>query len=218
MVKANCRTVWRPRAQVSGPGMPRLPWSLSRPRPCRSAHRLWPLGGTLPPFDRGSCNFGCNPAHTAARTFSNARISICRTLSREMPYRVASSSSLADGSDRNRASNMQRSRGFGRRMSEPVSDQHEQGKTNGEDISGLFAKTINSPPRSRRSPPERASMRRSQCRSPGRKLNMGSTPHAIHRHTVPQLLKKSKAWSDYCDGERPPLEAIAKQTKLERAA
>jgi bifunctional non-homologous end joining protein LigD len=36
--------------------------------------------------------------------------------------------------------------------------------------------------------------------------------------TVPQLLKKSKAWFDYCDGERPPLEAIAKQAKLKRAA
>jgi bifunctional non-homologous end joining protein LigD len=39
--------------------------------------------------------------------------------------------------------------------------------------------------------------------------------------TVPELLKKSKAWSDYCDSERPPLEAIiklSKQGKTLRAA
>ena len=29
-------------------------------------------------------------------------------------------------------------------------------------------------------------------------------------HTVPRLLKKTKAWADYCDGERSPLEAIAR--------
>ena len=46
----------------------------------------------------------------------------------------------------------------------------------------------------------------------------GLDPMQYTIHTVPQLLKKSKAWSDYCDGERPPLEAIAKQTKLKRAA
>ena len=46
----------------------------------------------------------------------------------------------------------------------------------------------------------------------------GLDPMQYTIHTVPQLLKKSKAWSDYCDGESPPLEAIAKQTKLKRAA
>jgi bifunctional non-homologous end joining protein LigD len=49
----------------------------------------------------------------------------------------------------------------------------------------------------------------------------GLDPMQYTIQTVPQLLKKSKAWSDYCDGERPPLEAIAilaKQTRLKRAA
>ena len=49
----------------------------------------------------------------------------------------------------------------------------------------------------------------------------GLDPMQYTIHTVPQLLKKSKAWSDYCDSERPPLEAIAilaKQTRLNRAA
>ena len=32
-------------------------------------------------------------------------------------------------------------------------------------------------------------------------------------HTVPQLLKKSKAWADYCEGERSPLEAIERLGK-----
>jgi len=31
--------------------------------------------------------------------------------------------------------------------------------------------------------------------------------------TVPSLLKKSKAWFDYCDAERSPLEAIVKLSK-----
>jgi bifunctional non-homologous end joining protein LigD len=38
----------------------------------------------------------------------------------------------------------------------------------------------------------------------------GLDPEQYTIHTVPQLLRKSKAWSDYCAGERPPLEAIAK--------
>jgi bifunctional non-homologous end joining protein LigD len=38
----------------------------------------------------------------------------------------------------------------------------------------------------------------------------GLDPKQYTIHTVPQLLRKSKAWSDYCDGERAPLEAIAK--------
>ena len=49
----------------------------------------------------------------------------------------------------------------------------------------------------------------------------GLDPMQYTIQTVPQLIKKSKAWSDYCDSERPPLEAIAilaKQTRLNRAA
>lgn len=49
----------------------------------------------------------------------------------------------------------------------------------------------------------------------------GVDPLQYTIHTVPLLLKKSKAWSDYCDAERPLLEAIAKlgkQTRLPRAA
>ena len=49
----------------------------------------------------------------------------------------------------------------------------------------------------------------------------GLDPMQYTIHTVPQLLKQSKAWSDYCDAERPLLESIAKlekQTKLVRAA
>lgn len=38
----------------------------------------------------------------------------------------------------------------------------------------------------------------------------GLDPTQYTIHTVPQLLRKSKAWSDYCDGERPPLAALAK--------
>jgi len=52
-------------------------------------------------------------------------------------------------------------------------------------------------------------------------VKRGLDPMQYTIHTVPQLLKKSKAWSDYCDGERPPVEAIAKlaqQARLGRAA
>jgi bifunctional non-homologous end joining protein LigD len=45
----------------------------------------------------------------------------------------------------------------------------------------------------------------------------GLDPIHFTIQTVPQLLKKSKAWSDYCDAERPPREAIAKQMRLKRA-
>jgi hypothetical protein len=60
----------------------------------------------------------------------------------------------------------------GKRKPGTLSDQHEQGKANGEDISRLF------PKRSilDRSPLEHARMRRSPCRSPGRRSNMASTP------------------------------------------
>jgi bifunctional non-homologous end joining protein LigD len=49
----------------------------------------------------------------------------------------------------------------------------------------------------------------------------GLDPLQFTLMTVPRLLKKSKAWSDYCEAERPPLEAIAKlakQSRLMRAA
>jgi len=45
----------------------------------------------------------------------------------------------------------------------------------------------------------------------------GLDPMQYTIQTVPQLLKESKAWSDYCDAERPPREAIAKQVRLKRA-
>jgi bifunctional non-homologous end joining protein LigD len=49
----------------------------------------------------------------------------------------------------------------------------------------------------------------------------GLEPEQYTIHTVPKLLKKSKAWFDYCDGERSPLAAIAKlrqQSPILRAA
>lgn len=52
-------------------------------------------------------------------------------------------------------------------------------------------------------------------------VKYGLDPTQYTIHTVPQLLRKSKAWSDYCDGERPPLAAIAKlgrQKTILRAA
>jgi bifunctional non-homologous end joining protein LigD len=52
-------------------------------------------------------------------------------------------------------------------------------------------------------------------------VDHGLDPLQFTLLTVPRLLKKSKAWSDYCEAERPPLEAmvqLAKQTRLIRAA
>ncbi len=49
----------------------------------------------------------------------------------------------------------------------------------------------------------------------------GLDPLQFTIHTVPRLLRRSKAWSDYCQAERPPLEAIArlgKQPQIVRAA
>ncbi|MET3840492.1 DNA ligase D [Bradyrhizobium sp. OAE829] len=49
----------------------------------------------------------------------------------------------------------------------------------------------------------------------------GLDPAEYTIHTVPRLLRKSKAWADYCEGERSPLEAIARLRKpqvLRRAA
>ena len=49
----------------------------------------------------------------------------------------------------------------------------------------------------------------------------GLDPATYTIHSVPQLLKKSKAWADYCESERSPLEAMArlkKPTVAQRAA
>jgi bifunctional non-homologous end joining protein LigD len=56
---------------------------------------------------------------------------------------------------------------------------------------------------------------------PWAQVKRGLNPAAYTIHTVPRLLKKSKAWADYCEGERSPLEAIARLRKpefLRRAA
>jgi bifunctional non-homologous end joining protein LigD len=52
-------------------------------------------------------------------------------------------------------------------------------------------------------------------------VKQGLDPSQFTLLTVPRLLKMSNAWSDYCDAERPALEAIAKlqrQGKALRAA
>src|SRR6201992_1015951 len=47
-------------------------------------------------------------------------------------------------------------------------------------------------------------------------VKRGLDPLRFTIHTVPELLKKSKAWADYCEAERPPLEAIARLTRQSR--
>jgi bifunctional non-homologous end joining protein LigD len=52
-------------------------------------------------------------------------------------------------------------------------------------------------------------------------VRRGLNPLQFTIQTVPGLLKKSKAWDDYCQAERPPLQAIAnlaRQCRLIRAA
>jgi bifunctional non-homologous end joining protein LigD len=52
-------------------------------------------------------------------------------------------------------------------------------------------------------------------------VKRGLDPTQFTIHTVPELLKRSKAWADYCEAERPPLEAIARlasRPRLVRAA
>jgi bifunctional non-homologous end joining protein LigD len=52
-------------------------------------------------------------------------------------------------------------------------------------------------------------------------VKLGLDPAEYTIHTVPRLLRKSKAWADYCEGERSLLEAIARLRKpevLRRAA
>ena len=41
-------------------------------------------------------------------------------------------------------------------------------------------------------------------------VKRGLDPVAYTIRSVPQLLKKSKAWADYCEAERSPLEAMAR--------
>jgi bifunctional non-homologous end joining protein LigD len=43
-------------------------------------------------------------------------------------------------------------------------------------------------------------------------------PMRFTLRTVPALLRKSKAWADYCDGERPLDQAIKRLGKTSRAA
>jgi bifunctional non-homologous end joining protein LigD len=45
-------------------------------------------------------------------------------------------------------------------------------------------------------------------------VKAGLEPASYTIHTVPRLLKKSKAWADYCEAERSPLEAIARLGKV----
>jgi bifunctional non-homologous end joining protein LigD len=43
-------------------------------------------------------------------------------------------------------------------------------------------------------------------------------PRRYTLRTVPELLRKTKAWADYCDGERPLEDAIARLGKAKAAA
>jgi bifunctional non-homologous end joining protein LigD len=45
-------------------------------------------------------------------------------------------------------------------------------------------------------------------------VKAGLEPASYTIHTVPRLLKKSKAWANYCEGERSALEAIARLGKV----
>jgi bifunctional non-homologous end joining protein LigD len=45
-------------------------------------------------------------------------------------------------------------------------------------------------------------------------VKRGLNPGAYTIRSAPQILKKSNAWADYCEAERPPLEAIARLKKL----
>jgi bifunctional non-homologous end joining protein LigD len=52
-------------------------------------------------------------------------------------------------------------------------------------------------------------------------VKRGLDPLQFTIHNVPELLKRSKAWADYREAERPPLEAIARlarRSRLVRAA
>ncbi len=49
-------------------------------------------------------------------------------------------------------------------------------------------------------------------------VKRGLDPTKYTIHTVPQLLKKSKAWSDYCEAERSPLDAMSRLKRISRRA
>jgi bifunctional non-homologous end joining protein LigD len=56
-------------------------------------------------------------------------------------------------------------------------------------------------------------LHRSPCPVTWAQVKRGLDPAPYTIHTVPQLLKKSKAWADYCEGERSPPEAIERLGK-----
>ncbi|MBR1153593.1 DNA ligase D [Bradyrhizobium sp. JYMT SZCCT0428] len=49
-------------------------------------------------------------------------------------------------------------------------------------------------------------------------VKRGLDPTKYTIHTVPGLLKKSKAWSDYCEAERSPLDAMARLKTISKRA
>jgi len=49
-------------------------------------------------------------------------------------------------------------------------------------------------------------------------VKKGLDPARFNIRTVPMLLAKSRAWADYCDGERPLIEAVRKVVSLDKAA
>ena len=48
-------------------------------------------------------------------------------------------------------------------------------------------------------------------------VKAGLDPQRFTMRTASAFLKKSKPWSDYCDGERPLKQAIEKLVKLKQA-
>jgi bifunctional non-homologous end joining protein LigD len=49
-------------------------------------------------------------------------------------------------------------------------------------------------------------------------VKKGLDPARFNIRTVPALLTKSRAWADYCDGERPLIEAFRKVVSSVTAA
>jgi bifunctional non-homologous end joining protein LigD len=49
-------------------------------------------------------------------------------------------------------------------------------------------------------------------------VNKGLDPARFNLRTVPGLLARSKAWSGYCDGERPLIEAFRRVVAATEAA
>ena len=100
----------------------------------------------------------------------------------------------------------------GRRESRPLSHQHEQGEADGQIFLDYLRNdqfsTAVAPLSPRARPNALVSMPVTWAQV---KRGLDPAPYTIH--TVPQLLKKSKAWADYCEGERSPLEAIERLGK-----